>query len=398
MHYRWGVVLFSLVAQAVCVGILVYCFALFSLPWLDEFQASRRDVMITVSCLQIGMGVLSPIVGRALDRYPIRYLVLMGTGFLALGLWLVQHVSALWQLWLIYATLMPLATAMMGTLASQTLVAKWFVDQRGLALGLSAMGTNLGGMIFPLVVAGWLVDIGWRDTFDWLAWLSLIVVLPLAFLVLKREPPKPSVLPGEEGTPGSTRIWSSAEILRTSLFWLPFLALIPLNMAFGAMQFNLGGFARDVGAQADSAALLITISSFCMLLGKLFCGLLGDRMDHRILFWLANGVMGLALITLLTANSFAVLLVGVVCLGLAGGGILPLMGVIFSARFGAASFGRVMGFVMLNVLFGAMAPVVAGWVHDLTGAYDYALWGMLALILPAMVAMVRLPQPLNKPG
>ena len=71
-HYRWLVVLFSLVMQAVSVGILIYCFALFALPWLDEFNASRRDVMITISCLQIGMGVLGPLLGRALDIYPIR--------------------------------------------------------------------------------------------------------------------------------------------------------------------------------------------------------------------------------------------------------------------------------------------------------------------------------------
>jgi MFS family permease len=397
-HYRWAIVLFSLVIQAVCVGTLVYCFALFSLPWLDEFQASRRDVMITISCLQIGMGVLSPFIGRALDRYSIRYVVLLGAAALALGLYLVQHVTALWQLWVIYATLMPLATGMMGTLASQTLIAKWFVDKRGLALGLSAMGTNVGGMIFPLVVAGWLVDYGWRDTFELLAWVSLVLVVPLTFWILRREPPAQKPLSIDDGAESvaARRIWSSREILSTSLFWLPFLSLIPLNMAFGALQFNLGGFARDVGAGPDSAALLITISSFCMILGKLFCGLLGDRLDHRVLFWLANGVMCAALMGFLLADSYLLLLVAVVCMGLAGGGILPLMGVIFGARFGAASFGRVMGFVMLNVLVGALAPVMAGWVYDTTGTYEFALLGLLALIVPAVVAMWRLPAPIRE--
>lgn len=143
-YYRWVVVLYTLVIQAVIFGILIYCFALFSLPWLDEFNASRRDVMITISCLQLGMGVFGPLVGRALDQFAIRNIALLGSVSLGLGLWLVQHVTALWQLWLIYSTLLPMATAMMGTLTSQTLVAKWFADQRGLALGLSAMGTNVG--------------------------------------------------------------------------------------------------------------------------------------------------------------------------------------------------------------------------------------------------------------
>jgi MFS family permease len=397
-HYRWLVVLFSVVMQAVSVGILVYCFALFSLPWLDEFNASRRDVMITISCLQIGMGVMGPLLGRAIDVYSIRNIVLGGAVCLALGLWLVQHVSALWQLWLLYATLMPLATSMMGTLASQTLVAKWFHDQRGLALGVSAMGTNVGGMIFPLLVAGWLLDIGWRDTFGQLAVLSLVLVVPLAFIVLRREPPDvPVGSASGSDEPASVKIWTAKAILTTSLFWLPFLALIPLNMAFGALQFNLGGFARDAGLANDTAAMLVTVSSFCMIVGKLFFGSLGDRLDHRWLFWVANSVMVVALVAMSYADNYTTLMFAVVCMGLSGGGILPLMGLIFGARFGAASFGRVMGFVMLNVLFGAMAPVGAGWVYDQYGTYDFALWGMLCLVLPAMVAMTRLPQPETNP-
>ena len=393
-HYRWVIVLYSLVIQAVCVGILVYCFALFSLPWLDEFQASRRDVMITISCLQIGMGVLGPLIGRAMDQYPMRNIVLLGAVCLGLGLWLVQHVTALWQLWLIYATLMPLATGMMGTLASQTLVTKWFVDNRGFALGISAMGTNVGGMLFPLVVAGSLMELGWRDTFAQLSIVSLLIVLSLSWFVLRREPPAPVQANADDAHGVATqRLWSAREILTTSLFWLPFLALVPLNMAFGAVQFNLGGFARDVGLADDSTALLVTVSSFCMLLGKLFFGSFGDRLDHRVLFWIANGFMSAALLLIMFATGYSSLIVGVIFMGLAGGGILPMMGVIFSARFGAASFGRVMGFVMLNVTFGALAPVIAGWVYDATGTYDLALWGLLALIIPSVIAIVRLPQP-----
>ena len=45
--------------------MLIYCFALFSVQWLDEFSAARGEVMLTIALLQIGMGVFSPFVGRA---------------------------------------------------------------------------------------------------------------------------------------------------------------------------------------------------------------------------------------------------------------------------------------------------------------------------------------------
>lgn len=399
LHYRWIVVLYSLVIQAVCVGVLIYCFALFTLPWLDEFGASRRDVMITISCLQIGMGVISPFIGRFMDIYPMRWIVITGAVLLCLGLYLAQMATALWQIWLVYATLMPAATSMMGTLASQTLVAKWFHTDRGLALGLSATGTSLGGIIFPWIVAGLLIDIGWCDTFVYLALSCFFLVVSLTLWILRRNPQPQSASESAEeepgpavvGSPDYQPIWSSRQILTTSLFWLPFLSLAPLNMAFGALQFNLGVFARDAGLADSDAAGLIMVSSFCMIVGKVFFGSLGDRWDHRVLFWTASGVMLIAIGALLVAASYTGLILGVICLGLAGGGILPLMGLIFGARFGVASFGRVMGFVMLNVMFGAISPVIAGWIYDATLSYAGALWGLAVLTVPAMLAIYWLP-------
>jgi len=84
--------------------------------------------------------------------------------------------------------------------------------------------------------------------------------------------------------------------------------------------------------------------------------------------------------------------VRVICLGLAGGGIIPLLELIFGARYGAAFFGRVMSFVMLSGMFDALAPVIAGWIFDTTQFYNGALWGLVLRPVPAMLAMYWLPQ------
>ena len=75
---QWLVVLYSFLIQAVGIGIAIYCFATFSLPWLDEFGASRRDVMLTTFWLQLATGAFSPFVGYAMDRFPIHRMVLSG--------------------------------------------------------------------------------------------------------------------------------------------------------------------------------------------------------------------------------------------------------------------------------------------------------------------------------
>ena len=386
--------LHRLVIEAVSFGILIYCFALFTLPWLDEFGASRRDIMLTISVLQIGTALVGPFVGRYLDHVNLRSVVFLGLLALILGLYLVRAATALWQIWLVYVTLMPLAALMMGTLASQTLIAKWFETERGLALGLSAIGTSIGGVIFPWLVAGWLTDFGWRETLHLLAVAALVLVAPLTLIVLRRQPPADTVS-GEalQAVSGKGRPWSTREILSTALFWLPFTAFIPISMGFSALQFNLGVFTRDLGLDDQAAAPLIMTSSVCMIIGKLFFGGLGDRLDHRLLYWVSMSLLCCAYVALLVTDSYEGLFVGVICMGLAGGGILPLLGVIFGARFGVASFGRVMGLVGVVMMFGALAPIIFGWVYDVQGTYDMALVSLLAVAVPAMIAMFWLPQP-----
>ncbi len=389
--YRWIVVGYTLIIQAVSLGVLLYSFALFAVPWLDVFSAPRRDVMLIASLLQFGVGAFSPLVGRLMDRYPMYWIVFTGLGLLLLGLVLGAHAQALWQLQFLYATLFPLAMAFMGTLASQTLITRWFADQRGLAIGISATGTNLGGIVFPLVVAWLLALNGWRDTFLYLAGVSLVLVGPLTWLVLRRPPPESD----SDGTENhlDSRLWSTKEILTTSRFWLPVLSMLPMMIAFGAVQFNIGAYASDLGFGTDVAARLVAVSSVCMVLGKFFFGAMGDRLDHRYLYWISLTFMTSAMVILQTEASIWVLTLGVICVGLSGGGLLPLLGLIFGARFGVASFGRVMGLVMLSLTAASVGPLLAGWLYDLMGSYDPVFLLFLALFVPAGIAMRWLKAP-----
>ena len=376
---------YGITIQAVSVGTLIYCFALFSLPWLEEFSSSRRDLMLTVALLQIGVGLVSPFVGRALDAYPPQWVVTIGLLSLVIGLTLAQHVTSLFQLWLVYATFMPLAMALMGSLTSQTLVTRWFKEQRGLALGISSMGTNIGGIILPLLVAGWLLEMGWRDVMQNLLLLAVIVVLPATWLLLGRKPQANDT--EYQSNTMDTRVWTTKEILTTSLFWLPFCGIAPLSMAFGALQFNLGIITRDIGLLPAVTANLIALSSVSMVLGKLFFGMLGDRVDHRYLYWLASGFGLLALALIAIADNVIVLALATIAMGLSGGSILPLMGLIYSARFGTVSFGRVMGFGTLTIVAGSTSPIMAGWAYDAFGSYNYAYMVLAAITVPAAIAM-----------
>ena len=386
---QWLVVLYSFLIQAVGIGIAIYCFATFSLPWLDEFGASRRDIMLTTFWLQLATGAISPFIGYAMDRFPIRRLVLIGLVLLLLSFWIISLSEKLWHIWLVYATVLPVATTLLGNLAGQTLVVRAFKDKRGMAFGISALGTNFGGLIFPLLAATWILDFGWRNAFLYLGVIAVLIIVPLSWFVF-RKAEVASLMNPVAKDPAAAQELTTKDIFRSLRFWIPVIGVVPLSMSFGAIQFNLGGLVRDLGAVNDLGltSQLTGVMVVCMMLGKLFYGGVGDRLDHRFLFWIANALTAVALAIVMAAETEKALIIGIIFLGLGTGGILPLLALTISSRFPISSFGRVMGLSAITIPMGALSPVLAGWSYDEFGTYSY-LFIALMLVILLVVLMVR---------
>ena len=148
-YHGWNVVFAGLVFQAVSFGVALYCFTFFVEPWSSEFSVGRGEIMVIFFILQGAMGLLAPFAGRAMDRLPIRALVCGGAVSLALALVLAARATALWQLMAIYGSFVVGGTLLAGPLAAQTLTARWFTRRRGFALGISTVGTSMGGFFLP---------------------------------------------------------------------------------------------------------------------------------------------------------------------------------------------------------------------------------------------------------
>lgn len=391
-RHRWNVLGFTLLFQGASFGTLIYSFALFVVPWLTTFGASRGQTMMAVAGLQLGIGWASPFVGRALDSFSARWIVLAGALLIASGLWILARTTALWQVIAIYATLLPVGLAMTGPLAAQTLVARWFSRRRGLAVGISAVGTSLGGFVVPVVTGLLITAIGWRATLDWLALGLLLAIVPGAFWILKRPAPARVAAPAPaEGMADADRTWTVAEILRAPAFRITILSMLPINIAFGSVQFNIGAYAQDLGLGPERAALVISAMALSMIGGKFCFGALADRVDHRLLHSTAALAMLLGLLLVVGEPGYGRLLAAAACIGAAAGGILPLISVIVASRFGAAAFGQVMGMMTLFITLAAFGSLLAGFLRDVLGSYDAVFLGFALLLLPTLLVIRRLP-------
>jgi MFS family permease len=384
--YGWNVIAITLLFQSLTIGMHFYCFTLWVVPWSMEFGgAVRGNIMIAITLSSLFSGLISPLAGRALDKLPSHMLVCGGALTYAIGLVCIALAQQVWQIVAIYMLLLPIGLVLTGAMAAQTLATRWFTKNRGLAIACSTLGTSVGGFTMPPLAAALLTAFGWRITFVILGLTTALLVIPIAWVVLKRKPPVDEALLALELDASAPRRKppTSAALLRDRNFRILVIGFLPLSLTFNAIQMNLGAYAQDINVTQQQAAWLVSQLSILMLIGKVLFGKLSDRFDQRSLYWaIAIGMVVAVLIIGLSTN-YTQLGIGTGVLGFIYAGYLPLIGAIIANRFGTRGFGQAMGLASIFLGLGSAGSFIAAAIRDFTGSYAIAFSVFLIMIIPA---------------
>src|SRR6478672_2768899 len=174
-YYGWRVVL------AACLGVMagfgslfVYTFSVFVKPLAAEFGWTREAISSGFAIAAITLGVCSPLLGRWIDRFGPRRIILVcmtiyGCAIASLS---VLH-SGLLQF---YLTCFALGAVGNGAahLAYSRSISTWFQRRLGTALAFVMVGAGLGAMILPVVAQSIISRAGWRAAYFFLGCLALL--------------------------------------------------------------------------------------------------------------------------------------------------------------------------------------------------------------------------------
>ncbi len=386
-YYGWNVLALVVVLQALTIGLLFTSFSFWIEPWGEQFGVGRGEVLFIVTVFNLIVGFLGPVVGTAVDRFSKRWLTVIGLTALALGLSLISVVESFWQIFAIYVVLMPVAMSFSGALMAQALAVRWFPDRGGFAIGISALGTSLGGIVMPIVVAIFLEAGGWRLAHQYLA-LLVVLFIPVAWLLLTAR--MPDVPEKAEHDKTRQAVVSAAEIFKSRSFWLLVLMFVPLYFSLAGFQYNIVPFLSDEGISTSMAALVVSAMSLSAMLSKLIFGWLMDRFDHRLVYGFAVLGMCAGFFLAITVSTMFIV-VAVAFFGLFAGSLLPIRGAVVLSQFGAAFYGRAIGLITPFTMGAAsLGPLVVGFARDHGGSYDFVFITMALLILPGILVSALL--------
>jgi MFS family permease len=374
----WRMVFAGFIAQFVYSSMSFTAFGVFVTPLEREFGTSRASLSAAFGLSLLAMGAFAPILGRWIDRGSLRRIMLAGLVMASVGTCLLSRAEALWQLGLVFCTLVAFGTALYGPLPSVALVANWFVRRRGIALGVTVAGATLGGALAPVLAALLIDQFGWRDALLAFGLGFFALAAPVfAFGVVSR-PAEVGQRPDGAAAPGagvshadtSVRAYTTSELLRDRNFLVLALGTALIFTSPLVATLHLVPFAEGLGFSRQDAAFVFIPVAACSLLGKLAFGAVADRVDPRHALRLAVLVLVAGWLVLLAGPDYPRLLLAGALLGLGIGAVVPLHGVLIGLCFRAEAFGQVMGLGgLLTLPIIAGANPLAGWLYDATGSY-----------------------------
>lgn len=381
----WHVVLGSVLAQLFVTGFYSFSFSLLVLPVQNDLEATRSQVMYSMSASTLFAFMIAPFIGIMVDRYSPRHIMVAGSLLYAAGLWLLSKSGSILMFIIVFGVVMSLANNLLGAVTINPTVSRWFIKQRGRALGIAAMGNSLGGFIIPIIFALWIGQFGWRSALQIYSCIILVVLFPLMLLTIRRAPVAPTV----STLGGSDPTLTFVLILRNSRFWLIGLWVSLLLASFSAILANLAPYTISVGLDPGMASRLILLAAIGGVIGKIVFGALADRISTTLLMMASAILMCCSFLILLLLPTYHLLLLASFLLGMSSGGAVPLWGAILATTFGLERYGRVMGsMVPLVSIIVTVGFAASGISFDLTGDYTFLL--KLLLVACAISALLAL--------
>ncbi|MFO7963793.1 MAG: MFS transporter [Desulfobacterales bacterium] len=413
--YGWYNVLFLFLIYTATMGFLFYGFAVIFPAMVHAQGWGRGEAALAHTIRGLMVGFMAPLVALSIGRLGSANTIKIGlaAGVVALA-FLGTLADRLWHWILLWGLIMPFTFSFGGVIPVQANATYWFHARRATAIGIIVTGAAIGGFIAAPVYTYLMKTTGtWR-----IGWLTACAFLLLALIIsfwVRNKPEDlgqfpdgiapdgddPSIQQKSRYTARTFRtpvVWTLKEALRTPTPYLYMLCLMAQTWALyiitvhGVLHLTDRGFAPMKAASVIGN--LVLFSGFA----RFPIGLLGDRLEPRIISAIALAGMGLSLIFFWhPPESFSFLLAAAAVYGFCFGATVVLFPTIIGNYFGPAAFAPITGFVTpFMILFGAPVPFIAGLIHDRLHSYDAAFIPIIVMVLISAVCCFIMTPPKKK--
>lgn len=372
---------------------IIYAWSILKVPLAEEFgwTASQLSLNYTLTMSFFCLGCI--LCGLMVKRLGVRVSLIIGGVLSALGFFLTGGVNGnIAVLFLGYGVLSGLGIGIAYNAVIST-VGAWFPDKKGLCSGILMMGFGASALILGSLADSLISTpgFGWRLTYRTLG-LALGIVLLIAGLLLKR-PESGQVPAAAAANTASGKDVSTAEMLRSSSFWMAFLCMAFLSAVGNTVISSARDISVSVGTGTALATTLVGLLSVCNGLGRIITGALFDRSGRKTTMMIANlAAIGAAMITLFAViiSSPVLCVVGMCLTGLSYGACPTISSALISEMYGTKYFAMNFPIMTCNLMAASFIATGINMLAASAGTYVAAFLALLVLCLIAIFLNIRL--------
>ncbi|MFH1486169.1 MAG: MFS transporter [Chloroflexota bacterium] len=412
--YGWWMVLVMDVIAIVSGGVWTYGFGAFILPLTKEFNWSRAEISFGISLSRLEGHIEAPISGYLTDRFGPRVVMLIGLAIFASGFILLGLVNSLMSFYIVLLY-MSIGYGLGFFMPMVTVVANWFKQNVGKAMGLFQAGYGGCGLVIPVLV--WLIyQYGWRTT-TLIVGVGLIAIcLPAIFAIRGRPEDLGSAANGHAEAGYASRSLEKVDIaaasaapayeegeftlyeaLRSRSFWYIAIAHGITGFAYHALIIHEIPYLVSIGISAEIAALGLTLITIISTAGRLGFGWLGDIFPKRFVMAACFGLQLVGTLIFAGIQNLWLLFLSIIIFSPGNGGQMPMRVALQREYYGRKAFGVTQGTMTLaSAVISAMGPTLAGWIFDISGSYRPAFLITSVAYVIAIVLIVAATPPKPK--
>lgn len=371
------------VAACFVIAAFAWALGLFgSSVYLQAVTAAHgwpiADVAAAITLFFVVSALVQRSVGRGIDRWGPRPVLLSGAVLMALGVAAIGQVTARWQLYPCFV-MIGVGWSTLSTTGLTATVAPWFERYQGRSMTLAIMGASIGAIVGVPALLLAVGKLGLASGLTMVGLVAAVVLLPLIARVLRFRRPE-DIGQRRDGAAPIAEVaivpqWppTATPENRHLLLWSAAAAFaLALTVQIGFITHHVALAAPALGT--EGAGLLVSATGVAAFVGRLVLARIVDRVDIRLL---ACGVMlaqTSALLVLAFVPSTAVLVGASLVYGYGIGHVTTLGPVVVRREFGATAFGATYGTAATVIqLTSAFGPALFGVMRDGLGGYQPGL-------------------------
>ncbi|MBO6669521.1 MFS transporter [Parvibaculum sp.] len=385
LFYGWIVVGAVFVVMTVTAGLGFYNLSVYLKAFIAERGFSVSATSGATACFFVASGFAGLGVASLIERYDPRWVISAGALLSALATLGAGYVEELWQLYAFYI-LFGVGYAGAALIPGTTLVARWFVRRRSIALSVASTGLSFGGILLTPVAAAMIEEMGLGGASPWLASIFVLGVVPVSWLLIRPSPHALGLGPDgdpiirdESGAPLPVDGIDFDNAIRSRFFVLTTIAFIFAMMAQVGVIAHLFRLVATRSESNDTAALAVAVMATASIVGRLLGGWGLAYMSSRLFVQALTLVQGAALVLYSLIDSSFALIATTILFGVTVGNLLMMQPLLIAEAFGLKAYGRIYSFNQLFMTLGvATGPAAIGFLYEWLGGYDVAFLVMAA--------------------